>query len=53
MQSISVRQENPEDIRAIDVVHLSAFQGDEEVGLVDALRTSSGLGRPRCSLGVT
>jgi putative acetyltransferase len=42
MQSISVRQENPEDIRAIDVVHLSAFQGDEEVGLVDALRTSSG-----------
>jgi len=42
MSMIQVRQENPDDIRAIDVVHLSAFEGDEEVGLIDSLRESSG-----------
>ncbi|NOY66840.1 MAG: N-acetyltransferase, partial [Gammaproteobacteria bacterium] len=42
MSTIQVREENPEDIRAIDVVHLSAFEGDDEVGLVDSLRSSSG-----------
>ncbi len=42
MSTIQVRQENPEDIRAIDVVHLSAFEGDDEVGLIDSLRASSG-----------
>lgn len=42
MSIIQVRQENPEDIRAIDVVHLSAFEGDDEVGLIGALRSSSG-----------
>lgn len=42
MQQITVRTETPEDFRAIDVVHLSAFQGDDEVGLIDALRSSSG-----------
>ncbi len=38
MQGISVRPETSEDLRAIDVVHLSAFEGDQEVGLVSALR---------------
>lgn len=42
MSMIQVRQENPEDIRAIDVVHLSAFEGDDEVGLIGSLRSSSG-----------
>jgi len=42
MSAIQVRQEKPEDIRAIDVVHLSAFEGDDEVGLIDSLRASSG-----------
>ncbi len=42
MSIIEVRQEKPEDIRAIDVVHLSAFGGDDEVGLIDKLRASSG-----------
>ena len=42
MSMIQVRQENPDDIRAIDVVHLSAFEGDDEVGLIDSLRSSSG-----------
>ena len=42
MSTIQVREESPEDIRAIDVVHLSAFEGDDEVGLVDSLRSSSG-----------
>lgn len=42
MHQISVRQENKEDIRAIEVVHLSAFQGDVEVALIDSLRDSSG-----------
>ena len=42
MTTIQVRQETPEDFRAIDVVHLSAFEGDDEVGLVNSLRASSG-----------
>ena len=42
MSMIQVRQENAEDYRAIDVVHLSAFEGDDEVGLIDSLRESSG-----------
>ncbi len=42
MSEIQVRKENADDIRAIDVVHLSAFEGDEEVGLINALRDSSG-----------
>jgi len=42
MSMIQVRQESSEDYRAIEVVHLSAFEGDDEVGLVDALRESSG-----------
>lgn len=42
MSETQVRKENAEDIRAIDVVHLSAFAGDDEVGLIDALRDSSG-----------
>ncbi len=42
MTTIQVRQEKPEDISAIDVVHLSAFGGDDEVGLLDSLRASSG-----------
>jgi len=42
MSVIQVRRESPDDIRAIDVVHLSAFGGDDEVGLVDSLRDSSG-----------
>ena len=42
MSEIQVRQENPEDLRSIGVVHLSAFEGDDEAGLVDELRSSSG-----------
>ncbi len=42
MSMIQVRQENPDDIRAIDVVHLSAFGGGDEAGLIDSLRDSSG-----------
>jgi putative acetyltransferase len=41
MGQVSVRQENKDDIRAIDVVHLSAFEGDAEAGLIDDLRASS------------
>lgn len=42
MHGITVRPETAEDIRAIDVVNLSAFEGEEEVRLVDALRRSRG-----------
>lgn len=49
MQGITVRSETTDDIKAIDVVHLSAFEGDDEVGLVEALRESSGF-RPELSL---
>lgn len=42
MHGINVRPESAADIKAIDVVHLSAFGGDEEVNLVSALRGSAG-----------
>lgn len=41
MHEIIVRSETPDDIRAIDVVHLSAFQGESEAQLISALRKSS------------
>lgn len=40
MHEIIVRSETPDDIRAIDVVHLSAFQGESEAQLISALRKS-------------
>lgn len=49
MQSITVRAESADDIKAIDVVHLSAFQGDDEVGLIGELRQSAGF-NPALSL---
>ncbi len=42
MQAITVRAETADDIKAIDVVHLSAFEGDDEVGFIDSLRNTSG-----------
>ena len=41
MHSITVRPETAEDIRAIDVVHISAFGGEAEAQLVSALREST------------
>jgi putative acetyltransferase len=41
MQQIIVRAETPEDVRAIDVVNLSAFQGEREAQLVEEVRRSS------------
>ena len=41
MHAITVRPETAEDIRAIDVVHISAFGGDAEAHLVSALRESA------------
>lgn len=41
MQEVIVRAEVPEDIRAIDVVNLSAFQGEAEARLVSAIRASA------------
>lgn len=41
MQEVIVRAEAPEDVRAIDVVNLSAFQGEEEAKLVTAIRASA------------
>lgn len=41
MDQITVRSECADDIKAIDVVHLSAFEGDDEVGLIETLRQSS------------
>ncbi len=40
MTTISVRAETPEDVRAIDVVNLAAFEGEGEAHLVTALRPS-------------
>ena len=40
MQQIKVRAETPADFRAIDVVNLSAFQGEEEAQLIAELRKS-------------
>ncbi|HFD80400.1 MAG TPA: N-acetyltransferase [Gammaproteobacteria bacterium] len=42
MQPIKVRSETAEDFRAIDVVNLSAFQGEAEAQLVSELRKSDG-----------
>ena len=42
MHGITVRPETAEDVRAIDVVNLSAFEGEEEARLVSALRRSGG-----------
>ncbi len=41
MQEIIVRAETPEDVRAIDVVNLSAFEGEAEAQLVGQVRSSS------------
>lgn len=41
MQEVIVRAEAPEDVRAIDVVNLSAFEGDAEARLVTAIRGSA------------
>jgi putative acetyltransferase len=41
MQGITVRSESPDDYKAIDVVHLSAFEGEDEAGLVAKLRADS------------
>ena len=41
MQDITVRKEEAADIKAIDVVHMSAFEGEQEVSLIDTLRQSS------------
>jgi len=41
MHAITVRPETAEDIRAIDVVHISAFGGEAEAQLVSALRGSA------------
>jgi len=40
MQQIRVRAETPDDFSAIDVVNLSAFQGEAEAQLVSELRKS-------------
>ncbi|MBT8122753.1 MAG: N-acetyltransferase [Gammaproteobacteria bacterium] len=45
MQSITVRPENSDDIRAIDVVHISAFGGEAEAHLVSTLRESADYNR--------
>ena len=41
MQEVIVRAEAPEDVKAIDVVNLSAFQGEAEARLVSAIRASA------------
>lgn len=41
MQQIKVRAETAEDLRAIDVVNLSAFQGEAEAQLIGELRKSA------------
>lgn len=41
MQEVIVRAEVLEDVRAIDVVNLSAFQGEAEARLVSAVRGSA------------
>lgn len=40
MDKVVVRAETPEDVKAIDVVNLSAFQGEAEAQLVDSVRNS-------------
>lgn len=41
MHGITVRGENPDDFKAIDVVHLSAFESEGEAKLVAALRAEA------------
>lgn len=41
MDGVRVREETPEDVRAIDVVNLSAFQGETEAKFVTAIRKSA------------
>ncbi len=45
MHEVIVRAESPEDLKAIDVVNLSAFEGEAEAQLVDAVRGSAGFVR--------
>ena len=45
MHTIAVRPEAPEDGRAIDVVHISAFGGEAEAHLVSTLRESASYNR--------
>jgi putative acetyltransferase len=45
MQEIIVRAERAEDVRAIDVVNLSAFEGEAEAQLVSELRASPAFNR--------
>ena len=40
MQNVIVRPETPADFAAIEVVHLSAFEGAQEAGVVQALRST-------------
>ncbi|MEZ5543150.1 MAG: N-acetyltransferase [Pseudomonadota bacterium] len=40
MHPVTVRTETAEDVRAIDVVHISAFGGEAEAQLVSALRAA-------------
>jgi putative acetyltransferase len=41
MDEVLVREETPEDVRAIDVVNLSAFEGETEAKFVTAIRKSA------------
>ena len=45
MHSITVRPESHDDVRAIDVVHISAFGGEAEAQLVSTLRESASYNR--------
>ena len=45
MHSITVRPESNDDVRAIDVVHISAFGGEAEAQLVSTLRESASYNR--------
>ena len=42
MEGIEVRTEQPSDFQAIDVVNLSAFEGEDEAKLVAELRQATG-----------
>ncbi len=45
MHHITVRPETPEDVRAIDVANLSAFESETEARLVSAMRALAGFSR--------
>ncbi|MDH3525969.1 MAG: N-acetyltransferase [Gammaproteobacteria bacterium] len=45
MHEITVRPETSEDVRAIDVVHISAFGGEAEARLISALRAAASYNR--------